>query len=187
MQDIFERDHAFHDVILPSRHGPRTTGPSQHRAPGERVRKIKSLEKGRELVDLQAGREAVQYEWPSNSGGTLGQRNLGSLPDLRGDQVLILTISGASSGPVGEEHPGTPSSTRTANSPGKGLFRPSTGSEQRAARQEYPMVLSSARRLVLPLKDGAGGRGLNERCPRVRRHLRQDAERLGISTARSFG
>ena len=192
VQDIFRNETTpFADVILPSAAWCEDDGTftnTERRV--SRVRKIREAP-GEAKPNWWIFKQVAKrfgYEWPSSSGRELWDSEISVLcPAFAGIKFSRLDSIGGIQWPCpNEEHPGTPILHKDGKfSRGKGLFQaidwvPS--SEQPDG--EYPMVLSTGRRLVHYHSRTQTGRakGLNERMPEEFADISvQDAERLGIS------
>ena len=192
VQDIFQNETTpFADVILPSAAWCEDEGTftnTERRV--SRVRKIKDAP-GEAKPNWWIFKQIAKrfgYEWSSTGGQEIWDNEIAALcPAFAGIKFRRLDSIGGIQWPCPtEEHPGTPILHKDGKfSRGKGLFQATEwvpSSEQ--PDEEYPMVLSTGRRLVHYHSRTQTGRakGMNERMPDERADISvQDAERLGIA------
>jgi len=187
VQDIFRNETTpFADVILPSAAWCEDDGTftnTERRV--SRVRKIKEAP-GDARPNWWIFKQMAKrfgFEWPSSIGQEIWDNEISALcPAFAGIKFARMDAIG---GPT-VDHPGTPILHKDGNfSRGKGNFQAIDwipGAEQ--PDEEYPLILSSGRRLVHYHSRTQTGRakGFNERMPEECADISvEDAAELGIS------
>ncbi len=126
-------------------------------------------------------------EWPSNSGQEIWDNEIAELcPAFKGIKFHRLDTIGGIQWPCpSEDHPGTPILHKDGNfTRGKGAFQAiDWAPSSELPDEEYPLVLSSGRRLTHYHSRTQTGRakGMNERMPEEHADISiPDAEALGI-------
>jgi len=192
VQDIFRNETTpFADVILPSAAWCEDDGTftnTERRV--SRVRKIKEAP-GDARPNWWIFKQMAKrfgFEWPSSSGREIWDNEISALcPAFAGIKFARMDTIGGIQWPCPtEDHPGTPILHKDGNfSRGKGNFQAIDwipGAEQ--PDEEYPLILSSGRRLVHYHSRTQTGRakGFNERMPEECADISvEDAAELGIS------
>jgi len=190
-QDIFPTETTvFADVILPSAAWCEDEGTftnTERRV--SRVRKVKDAP-GEAKPNWWIFKEVAKrfgQEWPSNSGQEIWDNEIAELcPAFKGIKFHRLDTIGGIQWPCpSEDHPGTPILHKDGNfTRGKGAFQAiDWAPSSELPDEEYPLVLSSGRRLTHYHSRTQTGRakGMNERMPEEHADISiPDAEALGI-------
>ena len=192
VQDIFRNETTpFADVILPSAAWCEDDGTftnTERRV--SRVRKIKEAP-GDARPNWWIFKQMAKrfgFEWPSSNGQEIWDNEISALcPAFAGIKYARMDAIGGIQWPCPTvDHPGTPILHKDGNfSRGKGNFQAIDwipGAEQ--PDEEYPLILSSGRRLVHYHSRTQTGRakGFNERMPEECADISvEDAAELGIS------